>query len=79
MYGGFSNSWELDGIQYSADPINYPRYRQFYLSPDIDLTRIPIKNRFLRMLVNIVNMIKIPAPAIEFNTNGGIKFHPLYF
>lgn len=79
MYGGFANSWEVDGIQYKVDETAFPRYRQFYFSPDIDLTRIPIRNRFLRMLVNMINMIKIPAPAIEFNTNGQIKFHPIHF
>ncbi|MEM9822133.1 MAG: DUF2279 domain-containing protein [Bacteroidota bacterium] len=79
MYGGFSNSWESEGLQYNLDPMTYPRYRQFYLSPDIDLNRIPIKNRFLRLLVNLVNLVKIPAPSLEINTNGGIKFHAIHF
>ncbi|MEM8909975.1 MAG: DUF2279 domain-containing protein [Bacteroidota bacterium] len=79
MYGGFSNRWETEGQQFAVDPALYPRYRQFYLSPDIDLTRIPIRNRFLRLLVNVVNMIKIPAPSLEINTQGQFKFHPVYF
>lgn len=64
---------------YRLDPVQYPRTRQFYLSLDIDLTRLGIRNRFLRTLAGAVNIIKIPAPALEVTDRGGVRFHPLFF
>ncbi|WP_298427864.1 DUF2279 domain-containing protein [uncultured Kordia sp.] len=58
---------------------NQQRYRQFYLSIDIDLTKIKTKSKFLNSLFNVVNFIKIPAPALEINSLGKAKFHSIYF
>jgi len=55
------------------------RTRQFYIAPDLDLARIPTKSPFLRGLLKVVNAIKIPMPTVEFNREGGLKFHPIYF
>ncbi|MEM1321035.1 MAG: DUF2279 domain-containing protein [Bacteroidota bacterium] len=79
MYGGFANQWEEDGETYRLDDDLYPRYRQFYLSLDIDLTRIKTKSHFLKTLFGLVNVIKIPAPTFEVNTLGQVRFHPIYF
>ena len=54
-------------------------YRQFYLSLDLDLTKIKTNSEFLKSLFSVVNFIKIPAPTLEINTKGRIKFHYLYF
>lgn len=54
-------------------------YRQFYLSPDIDLTRIRTRSKFLRTTLFVLNSIKIPAPAIEFRSDGNVVGHWLYF
>ncbi|MBL7796580.1 MAG: DUF2279 domain-containing protein [Saprospiraceae bacterium] len=64
---------------YRLDPAKYPRTRQFYLSLDIDLTRLGIRNRFLRTLAGAINIIKIPAPTLEFTDRGDLRFHPLFF
>ena len=80
MFGGFSNSWENDeGIFFELTDPQYERYRQFYLSFDVDLDRIPTNSRVLKTLFNLVNWIKIPAPALEVNTRGGVIFHPVYW
>lgn len=74
MTGAFSNPTEVDGV-----PVPYSeRYRQFYLAPDIDLSRIPVKSKTLKLILNTIGFLKIPMPTIEFNKNG-VKFHPLYF
>lgn len=52
--------------------------RQFYISLDIDLRKIPVKNPFLKNMFYAVNMIKIPAPALEINKYSS-KFHYFYF
>lgn len=54
-------------------------YRQFYLSLDLDLTKIKTKSKLLQTVFSVINFIKIPAPALEFDTKGRIKFHYLYF
>lgn len=56
-----------------------PRYRQFYASIDLDLTKIKTKSPFLKTLFTTFNYIKIPAPAIEFTSNGKIKGHWIYY
>ena len=53
-------------------------YRQYYLSLDVDLTAIPVRSKFLKAVFKVANMIKIPAPALEFSRHG-IKGHALYF
>jgi hypothetical protein len=55
------------------------RYRQFYLSLDLDLTKIETQSHFLKTILTVVNTIKIPAPTFEFKGSGGTKFHILYF
>lgn len=55
------------------------RYRQFYLSLDVDLTKIPTNSHLLKTVFSLVNTIKIPAPTVEFTSSGKVKFHPIYF
>ncbi|MDN3677947.1 DUF2279 domain-containing protein [Flavobacterium paronense] len=55
------------------------RYRQFYLSLDVDLTKIETKSHFVKTVLTIFNSIKIPAPTFEIKGSGGTKFHILYF
>jgi uncharacterized protein YfiM (DUF2279 family) len=55
------------------------RYRQFYLSLDVDLTKIETKSHFLKTILTICNTIKIPAPTFEIKGSGGTKWHLVYF
>lgn len=55
------------------------RYRQFYLSFDVDLTKIETKSHFLKTILTICNTIKIPAPTFEIKGSGGTKWHLVYF
>jgi len=75
MTGGESNPLftDVNGI-----PVIHQRYRQYYLSFDIDLTKIPVKSKFLKSVFFALNVIKFPAPALEFNKNG-IKANLLGF
>jgi len=51
---------------------SFKRTRQFYLAPDIDLTRLPIKSRFLKTVCGAIGFIKFPLPALEIG-DGGVK------
>jgi len=57
----------------------HERYRQFYLSLDVDLTKIETKSHFVKTILTIFNTLKIPAPAFEIKGNGGSKLHLIYF
>lgn len=79
MFGAERNEWtDKAGNQFVA-PINFPRHTQVLLAPDIDFTRIKTKSRFLKVLFATLNVIKIPSPALEYNSLGQFKFHWLYF
>jgi hypothetical protein len=54
-------------------------YRQFYLSLDVDLTKISTKSNFLKTLFSVINTIKIPAPTLQYDDFNGIKAHFIYF
>ncbi len=55
------------------------RRRQYYLSLDIDLTKINTNSHILRTLFNIFNVVKVPLPTVEFTDKNDIKFHAIYF
>ena len=63
----------------SCADLSPERCRKFFLSMDVDLTRIPTQSKVLRGLFMLFSFIKIPSPALEFNTLGEVKFHPFYF
>ena len=77
LFGGFENSWMENNKSYVLNKDVFPRYNQLFLSLDIDFTKINIKNSFLKSLFSGLNIFKVPAPAIEFNTEGRIIFHLL--
>lgn len=66
---------------YATEPsamIDAREYRQWYLSLDIDLTRIKTRSGFLRAVFYTLNAVRVPLPALEFG-NGKTLFRPLSF
>ena len=59
--------------------INQNRTRQYYLSLDIDLSRIKTKSHFLKTIFDVLNVIKVPFPALELNSKGRLKVHYIYY
>lgn len=76
MYGGFENTWYDEEGNYH-DRTDIPRYRRFYLSLDVDFSKIKTRSRTLKAVFEVLNIVKVPAPAIEFNSKGRVVFHPL--
>lgn len=72
MFGGRDNFW-VDEEGRSYDLRHVRRSRRFYLSPDIDLSKIKVKSRALRSVLNVVNSFRIPLPALQASTDG-IRF-----
>ena len=78
MLGGFENKWtdKNNAVQTRYD---IERNRQFYISPDIDFTRIKTNSKSLRTLFSVLNCIKVPAPALMINSKGKLKAYAVYF
>lgn len=75
MTGGYENALEHNG-----KPIpHYDRERQFYFSLDVDFTKIPTNNKVLKYTFKVLNIFKVPFPAIEYNTGGDWVWHWMYF
>lgn len=55
------------------------RYRRWFLAPDIDFSRIPTQNPWLKAIFNGLNIVKMPVPAIEYNRLHGFSLHWVFF
>jgi uncharacterized protein YfiM (DUF2279 family) len=75
LTGARENVSSWDGRSVPA----FERARQYYVSLDVDLSRIPTRSGLLRTLFGVVGFIKFPAPAVEFNSAEGTRFHWIYF
>jgi hypothetical protein len=78
MYGGYENlAYDKDG-NVIFDRRDIERYRQWYVSPDIDFTKIKTRSKVLKTGFFVLNAFKFPAPAIEFS-KGKLKLKGLVF
>lgn len=81
-YGGKGMLAELTNPEYDSEgnPLpQYDRVRQYYLSMDIDWTRIKTNSKVLKFLFKGLSFIKLPFPTLEYNQEDQIVFHWLYF
>lgn len=77
-YGADGMLYGTKNDQLESD-YTFQRQRQFYLSFDVDLSKIKTQSKFLKTVFSTINFIKIPAPTIEFNSKNQPKFYLLYF
>ncbi|MGM0581948.1 MAG: DUF2279 domain-containing protein [Bacteroidota bacterium] len=75
MLSEFENPKWIKGER--APEIN--RYRQFFLSPDIDFGKLKSDNKFFNGILEALNLTKFPAPAVEYSTEYGWVFHFIHF
>ncbi len=78
VFGGTENIGRDDDGNINFFRPDVRRYRQWYLAPDIDLSRIKTKSKAIKVLLSVFNVFKFPAPALEFS-KGRFKFHFIYF
>lgn len=55
------------------------RERQYYLSLDVDLTKIKSKSKFATTMLGAFGFLKFPLPTVEFNSGGSTNFYWVYF
>lgn len=78
MFGGRENTGKDDNGTIIFNRPDIRRYRQWYLSPDIDWTKIKTDKKGLKFLFTVLSAFKFPAPALEFS-KGKLRGHLLYF
>lgn len=76
---GYGANGMLTGTKDIDNPVltSNQRYRQYYLSFDLNLNKIRTNSKLLRSVFDVLNMIKIPFPTLEFNKKGAV-FHLFY-
>ena len=72
MIGGSDNSFKNPDGTLNTEYLGVARTREFYLSPDIDFTRIPTDSRALKVLFTVMNCYKLPFPALAVSTSGQV-------
>lgn len=74
MTGGGSNpSFAPSGKMLPS----FTRYRRFFFSVDILLRELPVEGKFWRTLFDLLDSIKLPLPALEYNGQEGFRGHLL--
>lgn len=72
-----------EGMVYGRENENiahgYRSYRQYFIGIDFDFSHIQRRNKVVNTLLFVADMIKFPAPTLEFNNKNGVNFHWLYF
>jgi len=73
---GYGGEGMLTGIEVTDNQLltKNQRYRQYFISLDVNLTKIRTNSALLKSIFNIFNMIKVPFPTLEINKNGAV-FH----
>ncbi|MEP3836688.1 MAG: DUF2279 domain-containing protein [Algibacter sp.] len=76
---GYGAEGMLTGVEHvdNQQELTSKRYRQYYLSFDLNLKTINTNSKLLRSVFEVFNMIKIPLPTLEFSKNKPV-FHLFY-
>lgn len=78
MFGGSENILKDKNGTIVFDRRDIARYRQWWLAPDIDLTKIKTKSKLLKTTFFLLNSLKFPAPSIGFSKKG-MEWNWLHF
>lgn len=76
MLGAVNNN--KAALQPDGTLIAVQRERLCLLSLDLDLRKLPIRSRFVKSILSVVQIVKIPAPALQFSRRG-IRAYGIYF
>jgi hypothetical protein len=78
-YGADGMTTGNNELPYGFNNKNITRKRQFYLSLDVDLTKIESNSHVLKTFFSIFNTLKIPAPTVELTPNESVRIHLFQF
>ncbi len=75
MIGGRTNPSKIGDVVIPS----FMRQHRYLFSVDADLKRIDNKNNDPHILLTLPNIMKFPAPALEFKKDSAVAFHWLYY
>lgn len=78
MFGGFENKWSDGDPGSPIDRTDIKRYRQWYLAPDVNFSKIKTNSKAVRVLFAALDVFKFPSPSLELS-NGKLKLNALHF
>ena len=78
LFGGTENIGKDDNGNIIFNRPDIKRYRQWYIAPDFDLTKIKTNKKGLKFLFTVLSAFKFPTPSLELS-NGKFKVHAIHF
>jgi uncharacterized protein YfiM (DUF2279 family) len=78
LFGGTQNIGKDDNGNITFNRPDIKRYRQWFIAPDIDLTKIKTNKKGVKFLLTVLSAFKFPTPSLEFS-NGKFKAHAIHF
>ncbi len=78
LFGANENIGKDDNGTMNFNRTDIKRYRQWYLAPDVDLTKIKTNKKGIKVALNILNIVKFPMPSLEYS-NGRFRLNALTF
>jgi uncharacterized protein YfiM (DUF2279 family) len=78
MFGGTENIAKDENGNITFSRTDIKRYRQWYLAPDIDLSKIKTKSKVLNFALTVLSAFKFPTPSLELS-NGKFRLNALHF
>ena len=63
---------------FPVDRTDIKRYRQWYLAPDINFSKIKTNKKAVKVLLDVLDAFKFPAPSLELS-NGKFKVNAIHF
>lgn len=76
MLGGHENNFVVQDD--NGTVLKFERTRRYYLSLDVDLTRIKTRSKVLKALFSGLNILKFPFPALQLS-QGKLRGYYLYY
>ncbi|ADR20070.1 DUF2279 domain-containing protein [Marivirga tractuosa] len=75
---GYSGNQMVYGNPFDNLENGYYSNRQWLLSMDLNFEKIKVEQQWLKIILKVINKVKIPFPAVEWNGKD-VVLHPLYF
>ncbi|HLF47546.1 MAG TPA: hypothetical protein VI548_14040, partial [Chitinophagaceae bacterium] len=78
LFGGEENRGFDKNGNIVFDRRDIKRFRQWFLAPDIDLSKIKTNKKGVKFMLTFLSSFKFPTPSLEFS-NGKLKTHAIHF
>jgi uncharacterized protein YfiM (DUF2279 family) len=78
LFGGYENKATDQNGNITFLRTDIPRCRQWFLAPDIDLTKIKTNKKGLKLALQLLNVFKFPTPSLQYS-NGKCSWNWIHF